>query len=239
MSPRLRTGVAGLAVLLLSLLALVVPTTQAQAASYRFWGFYDWADSAWAFSTENPTTSVPADGSVQGWRFALSGESGSPRVPRAEGDFDAICGAVTAEAGQKRVALVIDYGTAEDGGEGSEPPAARGACAVVAADATSVQALTEVGATTRIEAGLVCAIDSYPATGCGDATDDPAPTGSEAPVSLAGLAGASPAATSADATGADDDGVSPGVLAGIGVALAAAVALGIGATLQSRRSRQS
>ena len=128
----------------------------------------------------------------------------------------------------------------EDGGEGSKPPAARGACAVVATDATSVQALTEVGATTRIEAGLVCAIDSYPATGCGDATDDPAPTGSEAPVSLEGLAGASPAATSGGAAEADDDdGVSPGLLAGIGIALAAAVALGLGATLQSRRSRQS
>jgi hypothetical protein len=237
MSPRLRAGVAGLATLLLSLLALVIPTAEAQAASYRFWGFYDWTDSAWAFSTENSTTAVPADGSVQGWRFALSGES-SARVPRAEGDFDAICGAVAAEDGKKRVAFVIDYGTAEDGGEGSEPPAARGACAVMATDATSAQALTEV-ATTRIEAGLVCAVDSYPATGCGDATDDPPPTGSEAPVSLEGLAGASPGATSADATEADDDdGVSPGVLAGIGVALAAAVVLGVGATIQSRRSRQ-
>ncbi|MGH8970339.1 MAG: SCO2322 family protein, partial [Actinomycetes bacterium] len=90
-----RTATRRLAALLgaavLTLVSLVGPASPAQAASYRYWGYYTWTDGAWVFATKGPDQTKPADGAVEGWRFAVTSESGSPRVPRADGDFAAIC----------------------------------------------------------------------------------------------------------------------------------------------------
>jgi hypothetical protein len=51
------------------------------------------------------------------------------------------------------------------------PPPARGACAVVDPKATSAQVLGQVGGV-REERGLICAVDSFPAAGCGDQVKD-------------------------------------------------------------------
>src|SRR5688500_4258203 len=104
--------VSVLAALFLSLLS-----GPAEAASYRYWGYYTWTDGAWAFATKGPDQTAPADGAVEGWRFAVTTESGSPRVPRADGDFDAICTSTDPAAGKKRVAVVIDGGLSDDAPE--------------------------------------------------------------------------------------------------------------------------
>jgi hypothetical protein len=241
---------AALAAVAALLIALVTPATAAAQDSYRFWGYYQWDGSQWAFAQTGPADSVPEDGAVEGWRFAVSDES-TPRFPRADGDFDAICADLVAGEGEKRVAVVVDPGTGEDSPDGAEPPVPSGACAVVPEEATGDQVLTAV-ASTRVEGGLVCAIDDYPATGCGDAVAGPAPTEPDEQVELA-LA-EEPVATPLDSpeeptddaaveptddtTGAaattDDDGFPIALVAG----LAAVAAVATTAFVIARRNRE-
>ena len=56
----------------------------------------------------------PADGGVEGWRFAISPATSSTIPPRHSPSFSSLCGNTPAEDGKKRVGLVIDYGTSSD-----------------------------------------------------------------------------------------------------------------------------
>ncbi|WP_328998615.1 SCO2322 family protein [Kribbella sp. NBC_00709] len=147
------------------LLAGTVATTAQAEDGYRFWGYYQWTNGQWAFSQKGADVFVPADGGVEGWRFAVGGAK--PRVPRAAGDFDAICGKTPAETGKKRVALVVDPGTPEDAVTGDTPPQATGTCVVTDPKSNGAQVLAAV-APVRIEKGLTCGIAGYPSKGCGD-----------------------------------------------------------------------
>jgi hypothetical protein len=174
---------------------LAAGTGTAHADAYRFWGFYQWQDDAWTLAKSGPSGVTPEDGAVEGWRLAVSGEKTPPRLPRAAGDFAQICGTTPEETGKKRVAVVVDYGLPGEAEGEPEPPDARGACAVVDQKASSAQVLAAVG-NVREQQGLVCAIDEFPAKGCGDTVDAvpefPSP---EPSVSLALPAAATPTAT--------------------------------------------
>jgi hypothetical protein len=159
--------------LLLSLVAgLLLAGTATSLAhaedGFRFWGYYQWtaSSSQWAFAQKGPDGVVPADGSVEGWRYAVGGAK--PRVPRAAGDFAAVCKDVPAEAGKKRVAVVVDPGTTEDATAGQQPGTPSGTCVVTDVKSNGAQVLAAVGPT-RLEKGLTCGIDGYPASGCGEA----------------------------------------------------------------------
>ncbi len=175
---------ARLAVGLVAALAFSGATAIAAHAEdgYRFWGYFQWKDGAWAFASKGPDQIVPADGSVEGWRFAVAPQSVT-RTPRANGDFAAICRDAPAETGKKRVALVIDAGTTEDA-QAAQPPAAKGVCVVTHPAATGARILA-AAATVRVEKGQTCAIDGYPATGCGDAVKNVTVPEKDAPVTLA------------------------------------------------------
>ncbi|WP_020387614.1 SCO2322 family protein [Kribbella catacumbae] len=151
------------------LLAGTAATTAQAEDGYRFWGYYHYSGGQWAFAQKGSEAVVPADGSVEGWRYAVGGTK--PRVPRAAGDFNTICGATPAEAGKKRVALVIDPGTPADSATGEAPPPATGTCVVTDLKATGAKILAAVKPV-RIEKGLACGIGGYPATGCGDPVKD-------------------------------------------------------------------
>lgn len=160
--------VVSLRVVLVALLAAAVgllTTAPAHAAAYRFWGFYQLTNGAWAFAQKGPEQTVPKDGTVEGWRFAVSDTNGA-RYPRAVMTFDQICATTPAASGKKRVGLVVDYGRSADSEAGTTPPAPTTKCAVVASDATSLDVLRTAGEL-RLEKGLVCAVAGYPATGCG------------------------------------------------------------------------
>ena len=178
-----RTVVAALAALVIGLATALVTAAPAAAESFRYWGYYTQDGSAWAFAQTGPADATPADGSVEGWRFAVADET-STRFPRATPDFEALCGATAAEDGTKRVGVVIDDGTTEDAPEGGEVPAAIGACAVVDVDASGADVLAAVADLRLADSGLVCGIDGYPSEGCGDPVDGPAPSGDEEPVEL-------------------------------------------------------
>ncbi|MFG2820315.1 SCO2322 family protein [Kitasatospora sp. NPDC048365] len=204
-----------LAVLVALVAALVAVAPGAQAAGYRYWSFWKWSGSAWAYQQVGPAGFVPADGAVDGWRFAVSPDGGQDAArPTATGEFTAICADTPPAAGRKRVAVVLDFGTAADAPGGEQPPAPRTACAAVPAAASSADVLAAVAPPLRYDsAGVLCAIAGYPRAGCADTVAAPA----------APAAGGAPA----------DDGPSLGLVAG--GALVAALAAG--AVWQARRRR--
>ena len=218
--------------LLAGTVATVTATTAQAEDGYRFWGYYQWTNGQWAFSQKGADAYVPADGAVEGWRFALGGAK--PRVPRAAGDFEAICGKTPAETGKKRVAVVVDPGTPEDAAAGETPGQATGTCVVTDPASNGAKILAAV-APVRIEKGLTCGVAGYPAKGCGDQVKNINVPATDAPVTLQIGASVGSAATPSPATDAEDDGGTPWT--GIVIALVVVALLaGGGLVLNRRRS---
>ncbi|MFJ9705850.1 SCO2322 family protein [Streptomyces sp. NPDC101234] len=197
---------------LLLMTALLVWGTAAgpaQAAGYRYWSFWERDGSRWTYATQGPSTAQPADGAVEGFRFAVSEDSADASRPRGAADFGTICADTPAVRGKKRVALVIDFGTTADAPSGERPPAGRTVCAVVSGDATTAEALAAVAKPLRYDTNaLLCAIAGYPEKGCGEK------------VAASGTSGSGP---------------SVGLLAGVGVV----VVLAAGAVWQARRRKDA
>ncbi|WP_030379619.1 MULTISPECIES: SCO2322 family protein [unclassified Streptomyces] len=157
------------AVLLLSAFLLLAGAGQARAAGYRYWSFWERDGDHWTYATQGPSLARPSDGDVQGFRFAVSEDSADATRPRGDAAFADICARTPARAGAKRVALVLDFGTAADAPSGETPPARRVACARVAPDATTAEALASVAKPLRYDTNaLLCAISGYPQKGCGE-----------------------------------------------------------------------
>ncbi|MFE1528542.1 SCO2322 family protein [Streptomyces rochei] len=209
--------------LVLAAFALIGTAGQAQAAGYRYWSFWDRDGDTWVYATQGPSLARPSDGDVQGFRFAVSADSQDAARPRGTADFASICAKTPAKEGTKRVALVLDFGTASDAPSGETPPAARTACAQVSPDATTADALAAVADPLRYDnSALLCAIAGYPKSGCGEQVAEQDPT-------------ATPTQRPAAGDANDDDGPSVGLYAGIAVVAALAGA----ATWQARRRRNA
>jgi len=151
--------------LVLALLMVLVPMSSAHAATYQYWGYWTLKGKTWSFSQNGPAKTHPADGSVEGWRWSVSGTSA--RHPRGVVTFKQVCGSTPAKSGDKRVAVVIDYGRKADASTGT-PPAPIAKCAQVPTKATGADVLAAVS-TVRNSKGMVCGIDNWPASGCGGA----------------------------------------------------------------------
>jgi MYXO-CTERM domain-containing protein len=182
MPTRLLTGTATLAV---AVLVAVGMAGSAQAAAYRYWTYWQGGAGTWAFATAGPASTIPADGSVEGWRFAVTTSIGSASdAPATNASFEDICAGTPVQADRKRVALVIDPGPQDIAPEGQQPPGATTACIVAEPDATGYQVLRSA-ATVRTDGGLICAIDDYPAGECAPVVDLPgAATSAATPASL-------------------------------------------------------
>ena len=189
--PRTRAPLAAVAALVLGL-STAAP---AHAATFQYWGYYQLTDGAWVFAQKGSGETNPADGSVEGWRWAITEESGTPpRTPRVTPTFGQVCDATGAQSGMKRVAVVLDYGRAVDGdGDVRRRRTWSAECAVVPTAATGAEVLAAVAAVRNGTTGLVCGINDYPATGCGGAvaslTDEQ--KAADTPVTLAATASAS------------------------------------------------
>ncbi|MDF2092413.1 SCO2322 family protein [Knoellia sp. 3-2P3] len=224
------------AVLLALVAAVVAPAAPASAAAYRYWGYFQLQGTTWAFASKGPDQLTPADGAVEGWRFAVAGETDA-RMPRATATFDDLCGDAAAEAGKKRVGVVIDYGRAADSEDGAQPPTPVGKCAVVDTKATGAEVLAAV-ASVRAEGGLVCGIDNHPAKGCGGEVKEVSPQAQAAdttvPLSAATATATVEAGRAPAADKGGEDGTSALTYAGLALGLAA-IALAIGAAARRRR----
>ena len=174
------------------------------ADGFRYWNYFHLEDGSWAFSQVGAGDYNPKDGAVEGYRFgtSLTADGIPPRADLAEVNFDTVCEGTDAAAGEKRVAVVIDYGTEADA-DGTTPPDPRAECAVVADDANGQQVISSV-ADVRAEKGLTCALDGYPVKGCGEPVTAEAP-GPEQPVAFALPAAADSDRDAASDAAADED----------------------------------
>jgi hypothetical protein len=162
-----RPIVACASVITLVVLALgLVVAPAAQAAAFRYWTYWQGSGSTWTFATQGPGTSVPADGAVEGWRFAVTTQAGTGQdTPRVAPDFATICASTAATQGKKRVAVVIDSGPAAVAPQGEQPPATVATCVVADTDATGFTVLQSV-APVRTQGGLICSLAGYPQSEC-------------------------------------------------------------------------
>lgn len=226
----------------------VLASPPAAAASYRFWTYWQGHDTGWAYANVGPAYALPADGSVDGWSFAVSAEEGGQEsAPGDAPDFLAICEGVAPEPGRKRVALVIDPGDQAIAPKGEAPIAAVRTCVVAPEDATGYDVLRSV-LTVRTQDGLVCGLGGYPADECAPILTDEAvaamksassraPSGSSAG-SAASEAGAVPVEHGGDTPAASapsaDAGTPVATVAVMGVLGGAAV---LAFALRRRRER--
>jgi hypothetical protein len=216
----------------------------AQAAGYRYWSFWQSGPGpSWAYATQGPSTARPADGEVNGYRFAVSTGSADAARPRRAPDFAKVCDGTPRTDGTKRVAVVVDFGTAADAPDGSAtPPEPRAACARVRQDATSADALAAVAGPLRYNSqALLCGIAGYPRTGCGEQVSDAgsapgtgATSGPDDDSSGSGSRSGKDGASGTDGASGDAGGPSLGLAAG----LAAVLGLGAAAVVQARRRRR-
>jgi hypothetical protein len=210
----------------------------AQAAAYRYWTYWQADGASWAFATQGPATTVPDDGAVDGWRFAVTTQSGSVSdAPRTTPDFEAICGSTPAGADAKRVALIVDFGPAAIAPDGQAPPADIQSCAVVPVDASSFDVLQSV-TTVRTDGGLICSLGDYPVGECA-----PILTDDEVADLESSAASVAPAATDAEVdagavTASQREPTDPGSpVATIAVASLLIVGAAVGVVLGRRRER--
>lgn len=219
------SALTAIACALVALIAL-----PAEAAAYRYWTYWQSPGTqTWEFATQGPGTSVPADGTVEGWSFQVSEESaGGDAAPSALPDFDELCGTTAASPDHKRVGLVVDPGRPEFSPAGEATLAPVATCVSVDVDATGYDVVRSV-LDVRTEKGLVCGLGGYPQRECAPLLDD-------AEVSrIASAAKATPAESDAPSTtesAAVDDGSPVPTLAVTGL-----IALSVGATLVWARRR--
>ena len=147
----------------------------------------------WAFASTGGDGYKPADGAVEGWRYAVADETAA-RYPRAKADFGVVCDGTPAQDGKKRVAVYLDSGVAAEAPAGSTPPAPEAACVVLAKSATGADALAAADSV-RAQKGLVCGIGGYPASGCGGEVKKPPAVPSPEPKVAFAIAGATPTPT--------------------------------------------
>ncbi|MEU6933669.1 SCO2322 family protein [Streptomyces sp. NPDC046374] len=214
---------------------MLLAAAPAQAAGYRYWSFWEAGgkDGGWAYATQGPATSRPADGDVIGFRFAVSNDSADASQPSAAPAFATICDGVKKEDGSKRVAVVIDFGGPLDAPPGETPPAKvlQVGCPQVREDATAAEALAAVAKPLRYDTNaMLCGIAGYPAKGCGEQVAAPPDTSASKP-------GATPSGTQAGTPAAAAPEHSGGPSFGLVAGGAAVLLLGIAGVWQARRRR--
>lgn len=238
--PRRVAGIL-LTCLLTSVLASLFVAGSAGAANaadgYRYWNYFHVDSGKYVFAQTGPSEFKPKEGAVEAYRYGLSSTNDGlkPRTAATTYSFDDLCKDTKAQTGQKRVGVLIDYGTSADAAGGDTPDDPRGDCAVVPTDANGQQVLDAVS-DLRVQGGLVCGIDGYPAKGCSVTVKNPPPAGTEQSVTFTLPATAEPSKAAAEdgsGDGSDGGGVSWPL---VGV-VAAVVVLGGGAFALSRRNK--
>lgn len=215
MKPGRRGAGAAGAVLALAVLAccLVINLSAGRAeasTAYRYWAFYVASGSSWNYSSRGPVAEHPADGEVQGWRFAVQADTNGELRPRETPNFQQLCGSTPPIDGKLRVGIVLDFGTPADAPPNEKPPAQIvTGCVQVASGASGadvLQAAVGAGHLRIGNTGLVCGIDGYPKTECAPAVDISRTTTTPAATSTSPAAApvksTAAATTPASATGA-------------------------------------
>lgn len=133
---------------------------------YVFWSEWNANGTSWTLATVGAASTTPADGSVQGWRYGAGSGNGVDQSPRESPDFSQVCANTPATAGNKRIAVIIDYGTTAIAPSGETPPALANYCASVPTNANGSQVLSAVTSVRTGTDGMICGVSGYPSSGC-------------------------------------------------------------------------
>lgn len=245
-----RTAVVIAALIGAVMLSLSIAPPASAAPAHRFWGYFQLKDGSWEFAQKGADQVKPADGSVEGWRFALAGQTDT-RTPRDTVTFKEICQDTKAKSGTKRVGVVLDFGRTADA-ESGKPPQPTKACAQVPTGATGAEVLAKV-APVRAEKGMTCGILNWPAKGCGGEVKEvpAAAKAKDKPVQITAQLGSSGATPTDDAKaaakqqpnadeeegeeGEEEEGSSAPVFIGVGVVIV--LILGASTLIAKRRRK--
>lgn len=174
MSRRVTRLLTTVGLTVVALAPCLVTPGPASAGSYAYWSYWHDTGAGWKYSGCGAYYSqgdcVPADGTLDGWRFTVSSEGGAT-PPRYSAGFAKACESTAPKSGTKRVAIIVDYGTQADAS--NRPIAAR--CAT-GGPQDNGGALLEQQFRITASQGFICSIESYPKSGCGDyIADNPSP----------------------------------------------------------------
>jgi len=226
--------------LLLTSLTIVGVSAPAHAKGYfRSWTYFQVADGQYVVSQKGLAGTTPADGSIEAYRYAAPADFHKPNLPRidlTEVTFDTICGDTEAADGQKRAAVIVDFGVEADA-DGQAIPDPMAACAQVPTEATGLQvldAVSDVRTKTSSFGPLLCGIDGYPAKGCADVVSKTATPADDGFVAIEAAPAAEDNADADDAK--QDDDSKTGLYAGLGVLVLALLAAG---AFVARRGRNA
>jgi len=154
-------------VLLISLLS--TPQAPAAETGWRYWGYFQAAPgaTAWTAAMTGPTVAV-ADGAAEGWAFTFSSDAvPDAKAPKVAPSFSKICGRTKAVAGKKRVAVMIDFGSAVLRPKGERTPRLIQRCIVAEQDALGIDILGQAVKVRAEGSGFICGLNGYPAKECG------------------------------------------------------------------------
>lgn len=237
------TIATALSLFLAGLVVAFTPSTAHAADVYRYWAYFTVTNDAFVAQGTGPSSSKPVDGAVEGYRYAAPADFNNPNVPRADltkVNFDSVCGDKEAEDGEKRVAVLIDYGVAADAADGTEIPDPEALCAVVPKKATGLQTLEAVAPDLRTEPSSygpqLCGISGYPATGCSSDKADKGTPADEETVDFAIPSSDEKGSDTSKADSDEDDDSNVGMLLGVGGLV---VILAAGGIYFSRRNRSA
>ena len=210
----------------------LTPHTAHAEDIYRYWAYFTVEDGAFVPAQTGPADATPADGAIEGYRYAAPADFNKPNLPRADLEtvtFDAVCADVDATDNEKRVAVVIDYGVEQDAADGANPPEPQARCAVVPTDANGLQVLESVAPQVRTEQGgfgpMLCGINEYPTTGCADQIAESGTPADEPVEFVIGDDDAAPAASGSEAE--PDEASNLPLLIGVGVVVVLVAAGGV------------
>jgi hypothetical protein len=168
-----KTITALVAVVLVS--QMFIPQAQAASKGWRYWGYYQAAakSTTWKAAMTGPTVDI-ADGSVEGWIFTFSNDDIPSTPPSVKPNFQSICGKTKAQAGLKRIGLVIDFGGAAYAPKGEKVQKTIVRCVLTAKDSQGIDVLAQEIKVHQADSGLICGFNGYPARECG--VEIPTPT---------------------------------------------------------------
>lgn len=146
----------------------VTPTANAAEKGWRYWGYFQAAPgtSTWKAAMTGPTVDI-ADGAVEGWSFVFSSDDIPSQAPKVMPSFAKICANTKADKDTKRIALVIDFGSAAWAPKGEKIRKTITTCVRTAKASQGIDVLGQVVKIRAAGSGLICGLSGYPAKECG------------------------------------------------------------------------
>lgn len=153
----------------------LIPSANAASKGWRYWGYYQAAPkaTAWKAAMTGPTVDI-ADGSVEGWIFTFSSDDIPSTPPSVKPKFTSICGKTKAQAGLKRIGLVIDFGGKAYAPKGEKVQKTIVRCVLTSKDSQGIDVLAQEINVRQADSGLICGFNNYPAKECGVEISTPA-----------------------------------------------------------------